>query len=398
MKSTPWAAWLLLLGPTPAFAQFDLVGLYQHRVKGFEAVYYLEADERWARDRRVFELFGTLNVLQRDPEEERFGEALFHVNAGLLLNLRPKDGPVQLTLFSMANQLRFRVNDITEMLHGARVTVEDLLEVTLGGYWLLENTRQSFGTGQASVYFELGFPFLHARSSYVIGPRLDRGAEDALLRFDTRFSYEQLRFVDDIGFELTRFDLSDAENLLATVGFVRLGTDAFRFLTADASWSLSEGRLAHARAGLDLLAQLDEDFNATRRGHFGTNFRLEAYATFASPLAYRRFRPRIAFANASEGRAGFTVEGSAQIPAKWFFTTLLVVASAGAASLEPNERTRQRYLDTAVQVTADTIEHPEDELFVRLTMTYAYNDPAVLEMFPEYSDQHRIYFTMGIMY
>lgn len=384
--------------PRVASAQFDLVEAYQERVKGFEAIYYLEEADRWARDRRVFEAFGTGHWLRRDPDNEYFGEALLHWNAGLLVNIDPAErGALQLTLFSLTNQLRFRVHDVTEMLHGARVTFGELLEVSLGGYWLLENTRQTFGNGQASVFAEVNLPFMFLKSSYVFGAQLDRD-DDALLRFDIRLVYDELRFVDDVELDVTRYNLSDAENVLVSAGFTRLGTHDFRFLSGKAVWSVSEGRLGLLEGGLDLLLQLDDDFNATRRGHFGTSFGLEAIATYASPLAYRRYRPRVSLLDAETPLLGYRAVLSMQVPFKWVLTFLAAVGGATAAGLEDDPYRRQQLIDDTSAMVQDTVEHPEDELFARLNFTYAYNDPGVLEMFPGFSDQHRFYLSMGVMY
>jgi hypothetical protein len=390
----------LVAAASPARAQFDLVELYQDKVKGFEAVYYLEEDETWARDRRVFEIFGTVNGLDRSSSDDfSLGDDLFHWNAGLLVNARPGErGKLQLTFFSLTNQLRFRVNDITEMLHGARVTAADVLEISLGGYWLLDDTRTAFGdTGQASLFLEVNFPFLGAKTSYVLGRDLSR-EDESLLRFDARLGYDRLSFVDDVEAKLVRYNLADAENLLASVAITRLGTDDFRFFSGEAAWSLSEGLFAFARGGLDVLAALDEDFNASRRGHFGTSFRFEALGTFASPLGYRRFRPRLGVRDQAAGRGGATIRLTAQVPAKWVWTTLAVVAGALAGAVEDDPYERDRILEDTAEIAEATVREPEDELFARLVITYAYNDPVVLEMFPRADGQHRIYTQLGVMY
>lgn len=391
------------LAPRAAEAQFDLVGLYQDKVKGFEAIYYLEEDETWARDRRVFEAFGTLNMLDRD-EDTGLGEALFHWNAGLLVNVKPRRGRVQLTMFSMANQLRFLVHDVTEMLHGGRVTIGELLELSLGGYWLLENTRQSFGNGGGSVFLEVNLPFLSAKSSYVLGQALDGDDEtlqDPLLRFDLRWSYSKLRWLDDVEVKAVRYNVSGDDNVIGMLSFTRLGLPGFRFLSGRVGWSFSESRLATVEGGLDVLAQFSEDFNASRRGHFGTSIGLELFGTYASPLGYRRFRPRTSLLGSESGVPGFKAQASFQIPMKWLLTAIAVVGSGLSAAYERqrgNEQKAREHEQTGARILKSTVQEPEDELFTRLTAAYTYNDPTVLEMFPGFESQHRLFFTLGIMY
>lgn len=392
-----------VFAPRVSHAQFDLVHLYQDKVKGFEAIYYLEKDDRWARDRRIFEAFGTTNFLDRD-EETGLGDAMLHWNAGLLVNIKPSDSNVQYTFFSMANQMRFLVHDVTEMLHGGRITAAEMLEVTVGGYWLLENARESFSNGRASMFLEVNLPFLGTRSSYVLGQNLranDEVERDPLLRFDLRWNYDRLSWLDDVEVKMLRYNLSDEDNLLGSIAFTRLGAPAFRFLSGEALWSFSENRLAAVMGGLDFLFQFSRDFNSSRRGHFGTSIGLQFLGTYASPLGYRRFRPRVSLLGSDAGVPGFKAQAVFQIPAKWLWTALLVFTSAAGAAMaemQGDQRAKEDLIRGGAAILQSTIERPKDELFTRFTVAYAYNDPTVLEMFPGQASQHRLLVTLGVMY
>ena len=364
--------------PSAALAHFDVVSLYQEKVKGFEAVYFLEKDEAWHRDRRIFEAYG---------QWDKFGD-YNNMSGGLLFNIRPdRASQIQLSLFSMfsGNQLAQTELRNWEMLHGARLTIANWVELSAGGHWRqiadapeipgIDPERR--GKMEASGFFELNVPIAYVRSSYVVGL-------DSVRRMDVRAEFNECSVFDSVGAGVIRYNYNDVR-WMGHVYVERLGHPKFRFFTTDVRfgfWGFSD-----LRTGFDYILGLDEDFNSTRRGHFGTSFTFRAFYNymdtanlniFGSPASGRRLH-------------GFTGEFAAQVPAKWVLTAISIAAAAYSGKDED--------IDNASKMLENTIEHPEDEFFSRVSFTYSYNDPDSFALpVPNQEDEHRFFVTLSFIY
>jgi hypothetical protein len=383
-----FGALLLLLFPDVAGASFDVVGVYQSKVKSFEAVYFIEQDEQWRRDRRVVEMFGEGDWLTFGEEGE-----IAAGSVGLLVNVRPDDrSQVQLSLFNIYNDGPLGSSDsrLREALHGARLTAGEWVEASLGGYWLI-----SENSAQGSLFLELNAPFLFSKSSYVIGKDLS-GAESQLKRFDLRFSYDQLMFVDDIDAGLVRYNLGGEPNWMLAAKVTRIGHPQFKFASMDVRYSLTTSELAWFRGGLDLLYQAEQDYNLTRRGHFGTSFGLRVFYTHASASGFQIFDLR---PTTDETVSGWEVTALFQIPAKWFWTVLAMVGAGAAQSSDLyTDQQKQQMMEDASRMMAATIEEPRDVWFARITFTVSQNAPETYALLGAPEERMRYFFSLSFIY
>ena len=172
---------LLVWSGSEAAASFDIVGVYHERVKRFEAVYYLEEDTQWHRDRRIFELFGNTDSVSTQGDEDTDSITLGAASWGMLLNVRPEDSSdAQLSFFSLQHRARFQFDEqLFEALHGA-MTVSDYAELSLGSYW-----KEFQGEMSGSTFLELNSPRFFLKSSYVFG--IPQGLERAKTAFSNSF-------------------------------------------------------------------------------------------------------------------------------------------------------------------------------------------------------------------
>lgn len=368
---------VLSLWPVAARAHFDIVSVYQDRIKGFETVYYLTKDETWHRDRRVVDFFGQWDL---------FGHYM-NVTGGLLLNIRPENSAIQLSLFNIfsGNQLTQDEFRNWEAVHGARLTLSNWVELSLGAHWRqvaespqvagIDPSRR--GRIEAATFLELNVPVAYLLSSYVV-------ALDAVRRLDFRFDYDTNKYFDSVGVGIARYSFEDTKWMIRA-SLTRLGHPEFRFFTTDVRFTF-EG-FAQFKTGFDYVLVLDEDFNATRRGHFGTSFTFRAFYNLmdTSRLAF--------FGKPLSGnlKHGFTAEFAAQVPAKWVLTAIALSAAAYSYKEEDIQR--------ATEMLANTIEHPEDIVFSKVSFIYSYNDPDSFGLpVPSVEDQHRYFVTLSFMY
>jgi len=427
-----------LLTARRAAASFDIVGVYQSKVKQFEAVYFLEKDENWHRDRRVFELFGEGDYLSYTPASqpgEDHALSIWSGSGGLLLNVRPAPmSRVQLSLFTLYNSARKPLPTsylvaggregnggvLTELLHGARLTVGDLAEVSLGAYWLDSSTNaytsgtptptptpgvptgaaptstslSPSATARGSFFAELNLPSLYAKSSYVIGKNLSSQA-DSLQRFDLRFPIDTLSFVENIEVGVVRYNFVEPKWMMA-LDIQRLGVPSFKFASASLRYSRTDGELAWFKGGLDVMLQSDDDFNLTRRGHFGTSFGVQAFYTRVSPSGMNLFGAATSPAGTV---TGYELTATMQIPAKWFMTALMVVGAAAAqTSNDLDDSTKDFMAQQAAQALANTIEEPRDILFTRLNITYSKNAPETFAILTTPEDRGRLFVSVSFIY
>ena len=386
---------LSLLTPNLASAAFDVVGVYQDKVKQFEAVYFLEDDESWHRDRRVWEIFGQYDRLEigsYDPPS-----TLTNTAQGLLFNIRPyKNSQAQLSFFNILSTATVGSTgrERKEALHGARLTLGEWAELSMGAYWLESN-----GLMDGSFFMELNSPSFFGKSSYVIG-KDTTGEGNSLKRFDLRFAYDQYPHADYLEAGLLRYNPSGETHWLSVAKAERLGIHQYRFLSAEIGYSHTEGALAWAKGGLDVMFQSGDDFNLTRRGHFGTGIGFHFIATRVTPAAMKIWQatPTNAPPQDIDG-AEFGL--NVQVPFKWFLTTVAVV---GAAAVEANpdatEAQRMNAREAATDVLASTIREPRDETFIRLSLLLSINSPESYILIPDSSGEERtrLYFTLSLIY
>jgi hypothetical protein len=380
---------LVALPPSPARAYFDIVSLYQQKVKAFEAVYYLESDQKWQRDRRVFEVFYAGDrFLSAEQDGQVVKEGYTNQSAGMLVNVRPGDGDLQLGLFNLwsSNRLDSSSSGTWEALHGGRVTFGELVELSLGSYWRSGQPgprAQAASTRdlgrRASGFLELNSPILFLKSSYVVGLDTSRGVE----RWDLRFDYDQFRWVDSLALGLVQYHYSDQHTALA-LDVTRLGWPRFRFLSA--SLRMSDAGFAWAQGGLDLILLSREDFNLTRRGHFATSLGLQAIYSYVSPDGASLIgRP------GDEGQHGFKARVTAQVPAKWVMVALATLGAGMTGKPEDQQ--------LAAELAAEVAREPRDIMFCRLEFEYTYNSPETfLFPAPDIVDRHRMFFSLGLVY
>jgi hypothetical protein len=408
-----WSAVLivLLLGwsGSQAWASFDIVGVYHERVKGFEAVYYLEEDTRWHRDRRIFELFGNTDNVTTQGDDYDDTVSLGAASWGMLLNIRPDAASdAQLSFFSLQNRARFQFDvQLFEALHGARLTVSDYAEISLGSYW-----KEFHGEMSGSTFLEINSPRFFIKSSYVIGDPLGlQESEESLLellRWDLRFPYDQWKFANLLEIGFTRYNFSGSPNLVAHLGIERLHAPKATWLglNADADYSLTQSRLVQASIGIDLLIQPDADFNLTRRGHFGTSYGLSAMWRTGDPSALRVFSdapsaPTFSLGEPRQNVTGHDITAHLQVPAKWVWTAIIVTASAAAsvqADRDGDHRSAKRHRETGARVLNATLEEPRDILFCRMGFTYSHNDISSYDLIPELIPRERFLAHMSFVY
>lgn len=400
---------VLLLSGAQALASFDIVGIYHERVKRFEAVYYLQEDTRWHRDRRIFELFGNTDTVSSSGDEVQEPITLGAASWGMLLNVRPSGASdAQLSFFSLQHRARFQYDDVLfEALHGARLTVSDAVELSVGSYW-----KDFRGAMSGSTFLELNSPRFFLKSSYVIGESL--GAEPGegglleLLRWDLRFPYDQWRYADLLEIGLTRYNFSGEPNLVSRLGVERLHAPGANWLglTAKVDYSMTESKLVQAAVGLDLLIQPDADFNLTRRGHFGTSYGLRGVWRTGDPRALRVFSDPVTLApslsdESTEPITGHDITAHLQVPAKWVWTAVIVTASALAAAQAERDgdmAAARRHSETGQRVLRATLKEPRDILFCRIGFTYSHNDISSYDILPQMVPRDRFLAHMSLVY
>lgn len=375
-RITPLAL-AFILWSSPAWAHFDVVSLYQEKVKGFDVIYYLTKDETWHRDRRIVDFFG---------QWDQFGDYM-NVSGGLLFNVKPENGDVQLSFFNMfsGNQLLQDEFRNWEALHGARLTISDWVELSAGAHWrqVAESPQvpgidpATRGKFDAAAFFELNIPIIYVLSSYVV-------SFERLQRLDLRFDYNTNPYFDSVSAGLIRYSYDETKWVVrATLS--RLGHPKFRFFTLDVRCAFDG--FMDLKTGFDYVLMLDNDFNATRRGHFGTSFGFRAMYNFMDTSNLAIFGKHLS----GDLKHGFTGEIYAQVPAKWVLTALTVASAAYSGKAEDIER--------ATEMLADTIEHPEDIFFSRVGFQYSYNDPDSFGLpVPEVEDLHRFFVTLSFIY
>lgn len=401
--------WALGCIAPEAAASFDIVGVYHERVKRFEAVYYLEQDTRWHRDRRIFELFGNTDDVSTTGDETYEPVSLGAASWGMLLNVRPEAASdAQLSFFSLQHRARFQFDDqLFEALHGARLTISDYGEISVGSYW-----KEFQGEMSGSTFLEINSPRLFIKSSYVIGEEL--GLEEsgesllALLRWDLRFPYDQWPYADLLEVGLTRYNFNGSPNLVSHLGIERLHAKEASWLGLHAAldYSLTHSRLVQASIGVDLLIQPEADFNLTRRGHFGTSYGLRAVYRTGDPGALRVFSNAVAapaFGPEEPGGhvTGHDITAHLQVPAKWVWTAIVVTASAVAsvqAAREGDSAGARRHSETGRRVLRATLDEPRDILFCRLGFTYSHNDISSYDLIPELVPRERFLAQLSFVY
>lgn len=387
------AVLLVLVGalwfPGTALAYFDIVSLYQQKVKSFEAVYFLEEDGEWKRDRRVFEFFFSGDrILEEEEDGEVSKRGYTNLSGGLLFNVRPgKGGDIQVSFFNLwsGNQMGVDDMEIWEGLHGGRITFGKLAEMSLGSYWRSSsanvnwNEESSSGGRKASGFLELNSPYLFLKSSYVFG----LGSQDGLDRWDCRFDYDHFSWVDSLTAGIVKYNFGE-KRTLAGLDVTRLGFPSFRFLSGQLR--VSGDGLAWGEVGLDMMFHSGEDFNLTRRGHFATSLGLQAMYSYVSPDGASIIgRPE------EDEQHGVKAKLIAQVPAKW---VLLALATFGAGM-------SGRYEDrqAAMRMAESVAREPRDILFCRLEFEYTYNAPETfLFPVPDIVDRHRLFVSLGFMY
>ena len=386
---------LSLVTPNVASAAFDVVGVYQDKVKQFEAVYFLEDDESWHRDRRVWEFFGQFDRLEigsNDPPS-----TLTNNSQGFLFNIRPeKTSQAQLSFFNILSTATVGSSgqERKEALHGARLTLGEWAELSMGAYWLETN-----GMMDGSFFMEVNSPAFFGKSSYVIGKDTS-GQGNSLKRFDLRFAYDQYPHADYLEAGLLRYRPAEESHWLSIIRAERVGIHQYRFLSGEVGYSLTEGTLAWAKGGLDVMFQSDDDFNLTRRGHFGTGIGFHYLVTRVTPSVMKLWQAS-PFGEPAEHIDGAEFGVDVQVPFKWFLTTLAVV---GAAAVEANpnatEAQRENAREAATDVLASTIEEPRDETFIRFSLLFSINSPDSYSRIPRASEEERtrLYFTLSLIY
>jgi hypothetical protein len=230
------------------------------------------------------------------------------------------------------------------------------------------------------MFSEFNIPRFYTKTSQVVRKTVGRGP--VFERFDFRFEYDEFSFVDLLGLALVNYDFDESRSSQRIVEFSmeRLGHPAFRFLSADAAYSMTDGEWAWLRGGLDFNIQFDGDFNASRRGHLGTSFGMHALVHQATPTAIRVYgNPGApAFGRGLDVAGGWDIGMRFQIPLKWFLTGIMLLSTAavsgyaeayGTSSPEEIERLRQ----SAIDLTMLTVERPEDILFFRLDASWQRN-------------------------
>jgi len=402
-------ALLLVWSGSEASASFDIVGVYHERVKRFEAVYYLEEDTQWHRDRRIFELFGNTDSVSTQEDENTSAITLGAASWGMLLNVRPNDSSdAQLSFFSLQHRARFQFDEqLFEALHGARLTVSDYAELSLGSYW-----KEFQGEMSGSTFLELNSPRFFLKSSYVFGD--PQGLEESkdsllqLLRWDLRFPYDQWKFADLLEVGFTRYNFGGDPNLVAHLGVERLHAPQASWLglSATADYSLTQSRLVQAAIGVDLLIQPDADFNLTRRGHFGTSYGLSAVYRTGDPSALRVFSsgsagPMLNPEDSQEQVTGHDITAHIQVPAKWVWTAILVTTSAIAsaqAEREGDMAAARQHRELGDRVLRSTLKEPRDILFCRLGFTFSHNDISSYDLIPQLVPRDRFLAHMSFVY
>lgn len=401
-KRVLWVVPLLVLVTTnSALAYFDIVGLYHKKVKSFEEVYFLKEDKTWHRDRRIFEIFGSYDIIGDDgtqivPWEAQPGDFV-NTQTGLLFNVRPNKGPIQMSFFNIVSNSSMDMDSTLgqkfstfEALHGGRLTMGEVLEVSLGGYWRADETTDK--EKEASGFLELNLPFIWFKSSYLVG--MDFSSSGG--RQDWRWEPDEFSFVDYFTVGLVRYDFDLTKSMLMA-DVIRLGFPKFRFVTFQSRFNLSDMELAWARVGLDMLFQFEEDFNLTRKGHFGTSIGLQAFYSVTNPTSTSLFKeeryssfmtPNTPLAN--EMLKGYQLKFIVQAPAKWIITFLM-----GVAAIMSGDR---RMIDNFSKQLQRTLENPKDVFFGRMEIEYTYNDPETFLYPLNTQDKHRIFFNLGFIY
>ena len=392
---------LLFTTVNSAWAYFDIVGLYHQKVKDFEAVYFLTEDKTWGRDRRIFEFFGNGDKIlaPMDDDGNTVGSDLWNLSGGLLFNIRPNKGKVQLTFFNLysGNETETSASsgpDATEWLHGARLTMGDYAEVTLGGYWKTESMLTAGADGKtkdASGFLELTCPAIWLKSSYVIG------LSEKLGRFDLRWEPDEFTFFDHISVGPVYYGY-DKEKWMFAADVVRLGFPKFRFFTFQSRWT-TDGPIM-MKTGLDLRIQFQEDFNLTRRGHFGTSIGLQAFYTRGNPAKSTVFDVRQSGPAGMGGLGGYDLPDKMltgyqlkfilQAPAKW----ILAILQGMAAAYSGDRRMMEQFGRSLQNIARE----PRDIMFGRLEFEYTYNSPDTFLYPVDVIDRHRLFMSVGFVY
>lgn len=395
-RACGWAAQLLVLATVvyspPALAYFDIVSLYQQKVKSFEAVYFLKEDKEWKRDRRIFEFFFSGDrILQEESGGEVEKRGYTNLSGGLLINARPgKGGDIQVSLFNLwsGNQMGIDDMEIWEALNGGRITYGEIAELSLGSYWRSSKAAWDPGDSlgdeglarrKASGFMELNSPMLFLKSSYVFG----LGEKSGLDRWDLRFDYDHLTWVDSLTLGVVQYNFAE-KRTLGGLDVTRLGFPKFRFLSGQLR--ISRDGLAWGEAGLDLLLQSGEDFNLTRRGHFSTSLGFKAMYSYVSPDGASIIgRP------GEQGQHGVKLKLTAQVPAKWVMLILVTIGAGMSGRPEDHQ--------AAMRMAENVAREPRDILFCRVEFEYSYNAPETfLFPVPDIVDRHRLFLSLGFMY
>ncbi|MCK5689878.1 hypothetical protein KAI87_11445, partial [Myxococcota bacterium] len=253
---------------------------------------------------------------------------------------------------------------------------------------------------QGSFFMELNSPEFFGKSSYVIGKDTSGGGNQ-LKRFDLRFTYDQFPHADYMEAGVIRYAQTGDPHWIAVAKVERAGYNQYRFLSGDVGYSLSSGELAWAKGGVDVMLQSGDDFNLTRRGHFGTGFGFHLLFTQVTPeaLEFWQAGPVI---GGPDKITGMELGLNAQIPFKWFMTALSI-AGAAAVEADPNATKAQkaRAMKVATDMIESTAREPRDEVFVRLGMIMSINSPDSYVLYPSTlgeEDRNRFYLTLSLIY
>ncbi len=344
----------------------DVVELYLNKVKGFESVYYLEEDDEWYRDRRIFELFGRYEGGTDQLENEN------KYAGGILANYRFETMKTQLGLFTIFSGER--------ALLGTKWSYRDYIDFSIGT--LVE--------GRAELFFEINSPRFFSRTNYLFDFITNR-----FKRVDFRFYFDTSRYFDELSIGPI-FHPGEEERWEGRLDLLRFGIGRWRLLSF--MMRASENGNSSIRTGLDWIYQSKEDFNLTRRGHFGTSFGIKLLYLFSNLEGMKEGEE---FSEGSKGsRQGFYGNLHFQVPAKWFLT---LVTGAGAAYASMKTDNHELVKVWGEGILKPTLREPRDILFVRFSMDYRINDPETVskekrrELFMN-DDVHALTLSIGIVY
>lgn len=400
---------LILTSSAPAAASLDMAELYLRKVRQGERTYFQNGG--WTRWRNRLDLFYEADyILGAGTGDPRFvtpdseGDPLGAYSLGAIALLSHPRSAYQLSFFSMVSRT-FEVdteNDVftilpllaplvpgafakergvslTQGVTGFQVRFEPYVELSYG---LLFDERR--GQRVYRSFIEANVPFLFLKSNVVPAPEDDR-----IERVQTSLSYDQLTWASNIEAGFLRTNVNDKRTFVYA-GF----DDLFGYVRGNVR-ATTDAELAYAQLGLHFSTY--EYGDVRRNGKFGTAWDLVLEATVTNPRHANYWSD--AFGR-DELQPGFKAEAYVQMPMMSWLGAAMILLTASAAALEPDEAKRQKTIDDGVKASVDAFDaaDEDDSLYGGLTFGVDLNDPGTLREVPGAIDKLHIYFRFRVLY